>query len=1204
MADPKLTKADKELKARYDAINRYWAAVGLGDKKKIASATRNLVKAAVESDLYHGSRAETLEKTPGGTWKPHAGSFFSTSVAWSAGYSQSDSGKPGELKKFRVDLDKLDPEDVTLDFLDMPGAGGLGSINIAFLNPKALVEVDSLDVAKPWSKIEQEGNWESMKKALGGKSPTQTSPYEIAIPQWVMDSGKAQFEHLTPSEHISGPLQVDADAYWKAQKSPGLGPKEGYKAKPAAKPKPAPKPKAKPKPKPKKKKPKPKPQKPKVPTSVTGLVVAPGTKVNAPAVLDQIALWKLDGDSYAAIAKKLDGMGVVTATGKQVKGYTVQAAVKKKGAKIIHNPKVTAHVIDLKKKGWTHAAIAKELSAAGIVSATGKPLQHYSVTGLLKKAGYESKAKGVKSTKKAEKAYYQHIKKNFYDPFVAGISAKMLEVTKANESWYAALESAQWHIAAQPPEMDPQLVADFVNQLEATHRKQSEKVFREALGVDVSKYMTQPAVREYLDGKIAENVALIKTIPNQFHTGLVNTISAYQATLPFDQEVLRSAIKTLYGKTGYVLRRLTRDQTNKMIGNLTQIRQTELGVTEYEWSTSADSRVRASHAEKDGKRFEWGNPPPDTGHPGHDIQCRCVALAIFSPENAAKLGGGPPPAAIDTPEPKPDKPPPPKHDPKVVNAVHQLKGKLLPGKSDQEIAEHLSNMMSEPWIPNVQDFLTQPVNLSPAQVLELLGVDPDTPPPPVVMPDPKPTPQPKPKAKPKRPRRKPGPRARNASKWVQTGPQAGSNPGGWYTTPQGKEYYVKRVGRERAEYETIANDLYRKAGIGSNRSAVVQMGDEFGVASPRLEVDEITSNAQKLPPDARTGFLVDAWLANWDVAEHGNLARKGRKAYRMDAGGALAYRATGRRKAAHLWTDDVQEFHSMRDAGKAHPAGVALFENLTQAELKAGIKKLIRVTDEAIDEIVDKTATFSEKTALKAKLKARKRSAIKQALREIKDLQGEQVGGPELVPLIGNTEQYGKFWDKQAKRWPRKVPTNAQKWWSNGGQELTELQRVGAKAAAEGRTPRFTTDQKAIIKELTKVSRQYRTQQDIYRGISLADRSDDYQWRTWFFENEPKVGHEFAFNTPQSFSFKEDTSRDFGNYDSVDTDTAFFTVRPGVGRWTTGSGGGLAYEHEIIMNAGQPFRVVDKQIVGKRLARYPGAKQQNIYHYTLEFLDQ
>ncbi|MCW8915521.1 MAG: phage minor head protein [Magnetovibrio sp.] len=44
----------------------------------------------------------------------------------------------------------------------------------------------------------------------------------------------------------------------------------------------------------------------------------------------------------------------------------------------------------------------------------------------------------------------------------------------------------------------------------------------------------------------------------------------------------------------------------------------------YIWHTQGDGKVRESHAERDGKKFSWDNPP-EGGHPGEDYNCRCWA---------------------------------------------------------------------------------------------------------------------------------------------------------------------------------------------------------------------------------------------------------------------------------------------------------------------------------------------------------------------------------------------------------------------------------------------------------------------------------------------------------------------------------------------------------------------------------------------------
>ncbi len=86
----------------------------------------------------------------------------------------------------------------------------------------------------------------------------------------------------------------------------------------------------------------------------------------------------------------------------------------------------------------------------------------------------------------------------------------------------------------------------------------------------------------------------------------------------------------LQGRTGVAESRamlIARDQTTKLNGALNEIRQTEAGVTSYTWSTSLDERVRDEHSEREGEVFDWDSPPED-GHPGEPIQCRCVAIPV------------------------------------------------------------------------------------------------------------------------------------------------------------------------------------------------------------------------------------------------------------------------------------------------------------------------------------------------------------------------------------------------------------------------------------------------------------------------------------------------------------------------------------------------------------------------------------------------
>ncbi|MFH4293788.1 minor capsid protein, partial [Acinetobacter baumannii] len=90
-------------------------------------------------------------------------------------------------------------------------------------------------------------------------------------------------------------------------------------------------------------------------------------------------------------------------------------------------------------------------------------------------------------------------------------------------------------------------------------------------------------------------------------------------------EELAKAIKQLGLSTDYRARLIASDQMGKINGQINQARQLSMGVETYTWQTAKDERVRPDHQYKQGKTFRWDSPP-DGGHPGQPIRCRCTAL--------------------------------------------------------------------------------------------------------------------------------------------------------------------------------------------------------------------------------------------------------------------------------------------------------------------------------------------------------------------------------------------------------------------------------------------------------------------------------------------------------------------------------------------------------------------------------------------------
>jgi len=100
-------------------------------------------------------------------------------------------------------------------------------------------------------------------------------------------------------------------------------------------------------------------------------------------------------------------------------------------------------------------------------------------------------------------------------------------------------------------------------------------------------------------------------------------------------EALAGQLAARFGVSDKRAELIARDQILKLNAKVNQGLQQRIGVREYTWSTSRDERVREMHAELEGTRQSYTNPPEIApgrfGHPGDDYQCRCVAIPIMPP---------------------------------------------------------------------------------------------------------------------------------------------------------------------------------------------------------------------------------------------------------------------------------------------------------------------------------------------------------------------------------------------------------------------------------------------------------------------------------------------------------------------------------------------------------------------------------------------
>jgi SPP1 gp7 family putative phage head morphogenesis protein len=182
-------------------------------------------------------------------------------------------------------------------------------------------------------------------------------------------------------------------------------------------------------------------------------------------------------------------------------------------------------------------------------------------------------------------------------------------------------------------QMAPRLARYFATAVEDRARKQLRDILREG-GASVEFRMTA-AMRDVFKATVQENVSLIRSIPEQFHTqveGLV--MRSVQSGRDIGQ--LTKDLQKRYGVSYRRAALIARDQNNKATSTFQRVRCQELGIEEAIWLHShAGKKPRPTHKANDGKRYKiaegWFDPDPKIRQriwPGQLINCRCTAKPI------------------------------------------------------------------------------------------------------------------------------------------------------------------------------------------------------------------------------------------------------------------------------------------------------------------------------------------------------------------------------------------------------------------------------------------------------------------------------------------------------------------------------------------------------------------------------------------------
>jgi SPP1 gp7 family putative phage head morphogenesis protein len=167
-------------------------------------------------------------------------------------------------------------------------------------------------------------------------------------------------------------------------------------------------------------------------------------------------------------------------------------------------------------------------------------------------------------------------------------------------------------------------LGDALSAEERRHRRAFTSAVRAGLGADVSAVLSDRDSIELLKAATSKGVALIQGLSDDVAKGVEFTILD-AATRGQSRTALSERLRHVMGINRRRARMIAKDQAATFNGNLNKLRQNQVGIDEYMWETERDERVRHDHAQRDGKIFSWDDPPDD-GHPGEPVNCRCTAV--------------------------------------------------------------------------------------------------------------------------------------------------------------------------------------------------------------------------------------------------------------------------------------------------------------------------------------------------------------------------------------------------------------------------------------------------------------------------------------------------------------------------------------------------------------------------------------------------
>jgi SPP1 gp7 family putative phage head morphogenesis protein len=201
------------------------------------------------------------------------------------------------------------------------------------------------------------------------------------------------------------------------------------------------------------------------------------------------------------------------------------------------------------------------------------------------------------------------------------------------------------------PELAAQRAEDISVDVSNQNRNQWAAIMRSTVGVEVIS--GEPWLRDQANSFVSQNASLITKLSEDAIADIEGTMQRGLSS-GLRVEEMRKQILERVEVSKKKAQFIARDQVASFNGQLTRLRQEDLGISRYVWRTSRDERVRGrpaglypkakpSHWVMEGKLCSWENATiyydadgnvrkrssigGPNKHPGEDFNCRCTAEA-------------------------------------------------------------------------------------------------------------------------------------------------------------------------------------------------------------------------------------------------------------------------------------------------------------------------------------------------------------------------------------------------------------------------------------------------------------------------------------------------------------------------------------------------------------------------------------------------